>query len=194
MNLGLKQLKKKVHHLRQLGAPEEDIVKIVDEFNTDSKKKLDEFYLSNIKVVSEVKSNNTLLIHSDKEENHLKEYFNFLNKSKIELLKQEESEELDLAFEIDEKNYDPWEEYKLVYKDLLEKGRKHFIIQSIPEWKFLQVRKPNPLRADPHYDEYGGERTRMDDSIFQIWSLERYHHERNTKENRFHQEKQTHRI
>lgn len=194
MNLGLKQLKKKVHHLRQLGAPEEDVVKLIDQFNADSKKKLEDFHVSQIKVVNNTADSKSLLIHSDKEANHLREYFNFLNKSKVELLKPEESEDLDLGFEIDENNYDPWEEYKLIYKDLFEKGRKHFIIQSIPDWKFLQVRKPSPLRADPHYDQFGGEKTRMDDSIFQILALERYHHERNTKENRFNQEKQTHRI
>ena len=98
-------------------------------------------------------------------------------------------------FEINEKAYDPWEEYKQTYKDLLKKGREYFIIQSIPEWKFLQLRKPTPKVLDELVDKAKGEKFRdHQDSIFEILALERYHYERHHKDNRFHQETQTHRI
>ena len=73
-----------------------------------------------------------------------------LANNQINMLKETKEEEHDFDFEINETQYDPWEEYKLTYKDLLLKGRKYYIIQSMPDWKFLQVRKPTPkvLRMD----------------------------------------------
>lgn len=193
-NLELKDLLKKVHYMKTNGASESEITSVVNDFNLLMEKKKEAYDMSKLKVISEVERE-TVLVHSNLEENHLRKYFDFISNNKIEMLKEQEKSDHDFDFEINPNSYDPWEEYKLTYKDLFTKGRKYFIIQSIPEWKFLQVRKPTPKVLDKLVDKNKGEKYRdMQDSVFEILALERYHKERKTKENRFHQEQQSHRI
>lgn len=86
----------------------------------------------------------------------------------------------DWDFEVDVENYDPWTEYKLIYKDLLKKGRAHFIIKSIPEWKFLQIGRPNS-QEDNSFNSINPLRYNYRDSIFNIINQDRYFQERMTK-------------
>lgn len=193
-NLDLKDMLKKVHYMKTNGASDSEITSVVNDFNKSMEKKKEAYDLSKLKIIKEVEQDK-VLVHSQEEENHLRKYFDFLTNNKIEMIKEQEKADHDFDFEINPDNYDPWEEYKLTYKDLLTKGRQYFIIQSIPEWKFLQVRKPTPKVLEKLVDKNKGEKFRdMQDSVFEILALERYHKERKTKENRFHQEQQTHRI
>lgn len=194
-NNEMRDLLKKVHYLREIGADEAEVNNVINSFNETIQKKVDDWNLSNVSLIKEIENKETLIIHSEKEKSLLRKYLEFVLNNKIEMIKEKEAESHDFDFEIDEKAYDPWEEYKQTYKDLLTKGRGYFIIQSIPEWKFLQLRKPTPKVLDELVDKSKGEKFRdHQDSIFEILALERYHHERTHKDNRFQQENQTHRI
>jgi hypothetical protein len=194
-NRELDSLLRKVHHLQNNNAGEDEISNVINNFNLLMKKKVDDYNLLKTKIINDEEIKEKLLIHSNIEEEHLKKYHSFLSNNQISMLKKSESIENSFDFEINPEKYDPWEEYKLVYGDLLTKGKAYFIIKTIPEWKFLQVRKPTPKVLDRLVDRRFGEHIRdIQDSVFEIAALERYHLERKTKVNRFQQEIQTHRI
>jgi hypothetical protein len=87
----------------------------------------------------------------------------------------------DYDFEVDTANYDPWAEYKMIYKDILKKGRAYYIIKSIPEWRFLQISENNSFK-DETSNINNHFRYNNRDSIFNILTIDRYFHERKTKE------------
>ena len=192
MNYKLQQLMKKVHNMRKNKIDEEEIRKEIYSFNKNAEQEKRNFEINNLKIIKE-DSEPKVLVHGKIERNHLEAYFNFSKANKINFLKSENPECHDFDFEIDQNNYDPWEEYKLVYKDLFEKGRKYFIVQSMPEWTFLKSR-PNRYHVDEMYSPYHPNAKNFSDSIFHILSLERFHKERNQKQNLYHAEGQTHKI
>jgi len=192
MNLKLNLLKRKIHFLRNQGIEEEEIRQIINEFNSNSSKEKEEFFKKNIQIYEE-HSIPSYLIHSEKEENHMKKFSNFSKNFKVNLLKNNNDDSIDFDFPIDEANYDPWQEYKAIYSDLMKNGRKYYIVQSLPEWKFLLTRKPR-YHVNESYNPEIPHLPNMRDSIFHILSLERFHRERWRKENRFHQENTTHAI
>jgi hypothetical protein len=194
-NKELDVLLRKVHYLQQNNAGDEEISDLISSFNSLMTKKVDEYSLSKVSIVNDEEGKEKLLVHSSLEEEHLKKYFSFLKKNEVSMLKKSDSEGKSFDFEVSHEKYSPWDEYRLLYGDLLTKGRAYFIIKTIPEWKFLQVRKPTPKVLDRLVDRRLGEHIRdIQDSVFEIAALERYHLERKTKVNRFHQDKQSHRI
>lgn len=119
-----------------------------------------------------------------KSEKYVKYYYNlFVKRFRPTMIKETPQEfEYDFDFEIDEKNYDPWKEYKMIYRDVLTKGRAYWIIKTIPEWYFLQVGKPNTERMS-NISRYNPKRPDMEDSIFHFITQERYFDERDRKMN-----------
>ena len=199
INKDLANLKKKVHYLKQLECDDNDILKEINKFNNYVDTKYNEFIEKEGNFVKDIIKDDKVLIFNNEDTNHLKLYYNFLKSNEIKFIKNKDSYEEynDFDFEIkNDSKYDPWNEYKSIYSDLLLKGRRYFIIKSIPEWKFLQIRKPTPKRIDEKLDKTTIVKNthRMDDSIFQIWSLERWHAENRKKDNIHHQENTTHRI
>lgn len=187
LNFKLNMLQRKLHYLRLFGVDDLELKKLVDNFNSENMKFKNQFRPS-----CDESESKSYLIHSDAEKNHLKSFFNFLSKFRVNLLKPQTKEEITFDYNVNTDNYDPWDEYKFTYSDLFAKGRKYFIVESMPEWKFLQIRKPKV-----HDNDYVNERKHdyyMKDSIFHLLSLERYHRERSHKENLYHQETQTHKI
>ena len=117
-------------------------------------------------------------------EKHTKYFYNsFVKRFRPKMIKETPKEfDYDFDFDIDEKNYDPWQEYKKVYRDVLTRGRAYWIIKSFPEWFFLQVGKPSPIKQT-NVSRYNPKRPDMEDSIFNTVMLERYFDERNQKMN-----------
>lgn len=195
MNLRLQRLQREVYIMRTMGVDEEEVRKTIHNFNNECKKAKAEFFEKTFPAVNTEKPRQSYLVHSEKEEKHLKKFFDFSSKMKITMLPHQSVEnDHDFDFYVDEDNYCPWEEYRRVYKDLFLKGRKYFIVQSIPEWKFLQVRKPEVRKNDELYNEHDPSKPNYKDSIFHMWSLERYHRQRVQKENLYQAENQTHKI
>lgn len=191
LNYNLKTLKRKIHFMRNFGASEEEVRIAINNFNKENKSTMQDFKLNQDSSVNDNAPKESFLIHSAKEEEHLKKYFDFMQKNKIAFSKTEEEDDTYEEF-VDEENYDPWVEYKKTYGDLLKKGRKYFIVSSIPEWKFLQVRKPK-IREE-EISPNSARHPNFRDSIFNIISLERYHLERQQKMNIHHNDTHSHKI
>ena len=97
------------------------------------------------------------------------------------MIKQQDSElDYDLDFEIDVDNYDPWVEYKLIYRDIFAKGKAYWIIKSMPDWKFLQIGSVQSSDEEIISD-YNYKRVNMNDSIFNTLMTSRYFDERYSK-------------
>jgi hypothetical protein len=121
-----------------------------------------------------------ILFESDKKA--LEEYFETVVKTRPEMVKEEKPEfAYDDDFEVDVNEYDPWHEYKLIYKDIFKRGRAYYIIKSIPEWRFLQIGEPQGEK-DTINSEINPKRYNNRDSIFNILTIDRYFQERRTKE------------
>lgn len=192
LNIRLNDLKRKIHFLRKHGASDESIRVLLNNFNDQARADKEKFNQDTFPTVKSAEKEK-YLVHSDEEESHLKNYFNFVKRLNIKYPEQKEAEDDEFDFEVSQDNYDPWEEYKKTYKDLLTKGRKYFIVQSIPEWKFLQVRKPKVL-FDEKKSEFDDALPNLNDSIFHLLALERYHLERVQKMNLYTKENCTHKI
>lgn len=96
-------------------------------------------------------------------------------------------------FSIDLENYNPWDEYKNIYSGIYKKGKIYWLLHRMPEWRFLQI---GDVVSD--VDQATNPRNRlksnMDDSIFNVISLDRYFQERETKEGRYRGRSQSIRI
>lgn len=97
------------------------------------------------------------------------------------MIKQQDLEyDYDLDFDIDIDNYNPWEEYRMIYRDLFAKGKAYWIIKSMPDWKFLQIGSVESSE-DNSVSQYNVKRTNMNDSIFNTIMTNRYFDERESK-------------
>lgn len=135
------------------------------------------------------------LVLNETDKNALETYYNLIEKTKPKMIKEKRSDEYDydFDFEVDMNNYDPWEEYKMIYKDLFAKGRSYFILKAIPEWRFLQVGRP-VTKEDETVSPYNPKRFNNRDSIFTILTVDRYFHERERKEGTYKGKSQAIRI
>ncbi len=156
------------------------------EFNKflEERDKEDRLKLINVidlSVPEEEKNYNNLGTNAEK---YVKYYFDlFIKRFRPIMLKETPLEyDYDFDFDIDEKNYDPWTEYKMIYRDALTRGRSYWIIKSMPEWFFLQVGKPKVTKMN-NISRYNPKRPDMEDSVFHFITNERYFDERDKKMN-----------
>lgn len=189
MSLELKQFKKEISFLKENNSSEEEILEKINQFNQNVQDKIKDFKLSRVNLrqdtsESQAGSDGSL-------ERYLEAYQKF-RASDPQMIKKQEDLGYDFDFELDEERYDPWEEYKLAYRDLFKNGRRYYIIKSIPEWKFLQIGRPKTENIE--YNERYAPRHNMKDSIFNILAAERYHDERHRKENIHQGVSTTHKI
>jgi hypothetical protein len=132
------------------------------------------------------------LFENDK--NALKEYYDNIVKTRPNMIKEEKHEyPYDWDFEVDLNNYDPWTEYKLIYRDLFTKGRAYFILKSIPDWRFLQIGRPDGEKLEI-ISEFNPKRYNNRDSIFSMLTIDRYFTERERKEGYYRGKSQAIRI
>jgi hypothetical protein len=157
------------------------------EFYEQMKKEDLQYLLKNVQVAAPDREknaldNNKFLILFDSDKKALEQYYDTIIRTRPQMIKETKSEfEYDDDFEVDLNNYDPWQEYKLIYKDLFKNGRAYYIIKSIPEWRFLQIGEPSS-EEDNINNEINPKRYNSRDSIFTILSIDRYFQERRTKE------------
>lgn len=162
----------------------QDISKIKKEFEAyfeDLQKESLEFQKSQVNTVDNREPEHQYLFFFEEDKKALSDYHNLVYKTRPEMIKQTGYEtDYDWDFEIDLDNYDPWREYRMIYKDLFQKGRAYWIIKSMPEWKFLQIGSINSCE-DESTSEYNPKRPNMNDSIFNILAVDRYFETRYTK-------------
>ncbi len=178
---------------------QEQAQKVIDEFRQQIEKEDKEFNMSRITVAApDVEHNfldeNKSLIFQEGDKNALKEYYENIILTRPKMLKEKSKEfSYDFDFEVDAENYNPWDEYKKIYKDLLTKGRSYYILKSMPEWYFLQIGRPYSYDDESKY-KYNPGRYNYRDSIFNILAQERYFEERYTKEGKYRNKSQAIRI
>ena len=142
-----------------------------------------QFIASRVNVIDQSEPESQYLILDESDRQHLENYYNLVHAERPQMLKHKDDEfDYDFDFEIDTDNYDPWKEYQLIYRDIFRKGRAYWIIKSMPDWKFLQVGKPQSEETSTH-SEYNFKRPNMNDSIFTMLTVERYFEERRSKDN-----------
>ncbi len=192
-------MKKKVTDFLATTKDPEQAQRAIDEFNAEVKKDDMNYLLSNIKVAApdvepNFLDNNKALLLFENDKNALREYYENVIAQRPKMIKEKSSElPYEFDFEVDMDNYDPWTEYKLIYKDLLAKGRAYYILKSIPDWKFLQIGRPVSHEDESRY-RYHQARYNYRDSIFNIISQERYFEERITKDGKYKGKSQSIRI
>jgi hypothetical protein len=157
------------------------------DFNQQMKKEDMDYLLEKVKIAAPDREKNALddkkhLILFEGDKKALEAYYEAIILSRPEMVKETKTEfSYDDDFEIDTSQYDPWTEYKLIYKDLFKNGRAYYIIKSIPEWRFLQIGEPR-AEADDINLEINPKRYNNRDSIFNILTIDRYFNERATKD------------
>ena len=100
------------------------------------------------------------------------------------MTKVEPEPEKDYDFHINLDNYNPWDEYKQIYSGIYKKGKIHWLLRKMPEWKFLQIGETNTYE-DTACNPRNRYRNNMDDSIFNAIQTERYFDERLMKTGNF---------
>jgi hypothetical protein len=192
-------LKKEIAEQLKYNRNNDEITAKLDQFNDQvEKEKIDHLY-DNIKFAApEVEKNimddKQVILLFENDKNALKEYFENIVQTRPEMIKETyPAYPYDWDFEIDVNNYDPWEEYKLIYKDLFQKGRKYYIIKSIPNWKFLEVGKAESFPVE-NVSEFNPKRHNNRDSIFTMLTIEKWFEEREKKEGTYRGKSQAIRI
>ena len=162
----------------------------IEKFNNQLKEEDRQFLLENVTVAAPDReenylNNNKALLLFENDENVLREYYDLIVTTRPNMIKETKTElPYDWDFEVDVNDYDPWNEYKMIYKDLLAKGRTYYILKSIPDWKFLQIGAPHSYEDDS-MSQFNAKRANNRDSIFSMLTIDMYFHERLTKEGRY---------
>lgn len=185
--LKLKQIKKEIAEEFQNDYDLDEVKAKLNKFQEEVKAQNTEYLLNKIKLAApEIEKNSMddkkIILFFENDKNALKEYFEKVVMTRPKMIPEVKTDfPYDWDFEVDLDKYDPWNEYKLIYKDLLHKGRAYYILKSIPEWRFLQISRPN---GDPieNISNYNPKRPNYRDSIFHMITNDRYFTERERKE------------
>jgi len=183
LRLFFKKLKKELTERMNAGESKESIKARVKEFSEFKDNALMEEKLKSINVSERREELPKYLIHSKDEELALYEYWKLVFSQRPTFPKHVEDEvNYDFDFPVEAENYDPWSEYKLIYRDAFTKGRTHWLLKAMPEWYFLQIGRPQG-KDFTNVNQYNVHRPNMNDSIFNILTVERYFDERREKMN-----------
>ena len=143
-----------------------------------------EFKASKIKIINEEEKMSEVLLQSNEDVEFLENYYKIIYRNRPVMTKEESEPEKDYDFHIDINKYNPWDEYKKIYSGIYKKGKKHWLLKKMPEWKFLQIGEPY-IVENIHSNPRNRLRDNMDDSIFNAILTERYFDERLMKTGNF---------
>jgi hypothetical protein len=194
LRLYFKQIKKEFTQKMLEGDYSEEMKNKLAEFHDYVNDELFKEKLKNIKTSNFNEPIPNVIVHDDYDKASFYEYWKLIYSRRPQLKKAEQNEfNYDFDFPVDVSNYDPWTEYKLIYRDAFLKGRKYWLLKAMPEWYFLQIGKPY-IKMDDSSSEYNPKRFNMKDSIFNIIAIERWRDERREKKNIYNRDSQSIRI
>jgi len=194
LRLYFKALKKELTDKSRVGENPEVILEKLKNFSEEVQQKVYEDKLNSINVVHQVEPLPNYLIHSAADKDALYEYWKLVYSQRPVFAKHKEQEyNYDFDFPVNTNNYDPWVEYKLIYRDVFTKGRNYWLLKAMPEWYFLQIGRPMGEKYDNVSDK-NPQRPNMRDSIFNIVATERWQDERREKANIYTRDSQSIRI
>lgn len=194
LRLYFKSIKKEYTTKLGMGDYSEEYNERLREFSEEVAQKEHEFKLKNINVIDFVEPLPNYILHNKEDQNALYEYWRLVYSQRPTFVKHQEQEvNYDFDFPIDSTNYDPWVEYKLLYKDIFTKGRQYWLLKAMPDFYFLQIGRPAGKPTD-FFNQRNPQRPNMRDSIFNIMAIERWQDERREKHNIYVRDSQSIRI
>lgn len=155
--------------------------------NNHYKKMLEEeanFKASKINIIDENEKMSKIVPVEEEDIKFLFNYYQTIYRNRPEMTKEEPEPEKEFDFNINLEKYNPWDEYKQIYSGIYKKGKIHWLLKKMPEWKFLQIGEPNTTE-DIASNPRNRFRSNMDDSIFNTIQIERYFDERLKKTGTF---------
>ena len=183
LRLYFKKIKKEYTKKSQVGDYSEEYTARIQEFNKELTQQIFEDKIKNINVIEQDEPLPNYIVHSKEEQAALYEYWKLVYSQRPSFVKTETSQpNYDFDFPVDTHNYDPWTEYRLIYKDIFTKGRQYWLLKAMPDWHFLQVGRPMSEPTE-RFSMYNPKRPNMRDSIFNMITLERWFDERREKAN-----------
>jgi len=162
----------------------------IEKFNNQVREENEKFLLENVSIAAPDReenflNNNKSINLFENDENVLREYFDLVVSTRPNMIKEKRTEiPYDWDFDVDVNDYDPWKEYKMIYRDLFARGRAYYILKSIPDWKFLQIGSAQSYEDDS-ISQFNPRRPNNRDSIFSMLTIDMYFNERLTKEGRY---------
>jgi hypothetical protein len=153
----------------------------------------EDFKASKVRIIDETEYSQDLILTDQDDLDFLEKYNNIIRSNRPHMTKEEPEAEKDYDYHINTERYNPWDEYKQIYSGIYKKGKIHWLLRKMPEWKFLQVGDPLTYE-DTATNPRNRHRDNMDDSIFNALLTERYFDERLKKEGLFRGKSTTIRI
>lgn len=182
--LKFKEVKKQIAEILQKDGDEALVNKLLKEFSEQFKASEASFLASRIKLIDESEPTSKVLFTDEEDLKFYEKYFNLVYLNRPQMTKEAAEGEKKFDFPIDAESYNPWDEYKSIYSGIYKKGKIHWLLSKMPEWKFLQIGDVSAFE-DQATNPRNRLKPNMDDSIFNVLALERYFDERLRKEGTF---------
>lgn len=172
-----KEVKKQIAEILQKEGDQSKVNKLLKEFSAQIKDEEDKFNLSKVNIIDESEPIPKVLFTDESDLKFFEKYYNLVYLKRPEMTKEESEAEKSFDFPIDSENYNPWDEYKNIYSGIYKKGKIYWLLSKMPEWKFLQIGDPQAME-DKTTNPNNRLKPNMDDSIFNILTIDRYFDER----------------
>jgi len=153
---------------------------LINDFTEQLKAAEEEFHMNKIKLIDESEPVKKLIFNDEEDIKFYEKYYNLVYLNRPNMTKEEPEAEKRFDFPIDSENYNPWDEYKHIYSGIYKKGKIHWLLSKMPEWRFLQVGTTS-IVEDNATNRKNRLKNNMDDSIFNVLTIDRYFDERLTK-------------
>jgi len=188
-----KEVKKQIAEILKKDGDETQINKLLKEFSEQFKDEEAKFLASRINIIDETEEVPKVVFTSEEDYKFFEKYYNLVYLKRPEMTKEAVESDKRFDFPIDPENYNPWNEYKSIYSGIYKKGKIHWLLSNMPEWKFLQVGEISAIE-DVATNPRNRLKPNMDDSIFNVLSLDRYFDERLMKQGTYRGRSQSIRI
>lgn len=142
------------------------------------------FKESKVNIIDESEKMLDILLMNNEDMEFMQKYYSTIYKNRPNMTKEEPEAEKEYDYNINIDKYNPWDEYKQIYSGIYKKGKVHWLLRKMPEWKFLQIGDPNTYE-ETATNPRNHMRDNMDDSIFNAIQTDRYFDERLKKEGLF---------
>jgi len=179
--LKFKEIKKQIAEILQKEGDEAKVNKMLKEFSEQFKVEEANFLANRIKVIDESEPVSQMLFLDEEDLKFYEKYYNLVYLKRPEMTKEAAESEKRFDFSIDPENYNPWDEYKSIYSGIYKKGKIHWLLSKMPEWKFLQIGNISTYE-DNTTNPNNRLKPMMDDSIFNVLSIDRYFDQRLMKQ------------
>ncbi len=153
--LRFKEVKKQIAEILQKDGDETRVNKLLEEFADECKVEEENYRLNKVKVIDESEPAAKMLFTDDSDLKFFEKYYNLVYLKRPEMTKEEREGEISFDFPIDSENYNPWEEYKNIFSGIYKKGKIHWLLSRMPEWKFLQIGETSSMEditTNPVFD------------------------------------------